>query len=341
MSNLVGLFSQSLGVGVVLAVFNPTPSSWTYVSSWSSLGTYLVPLVLFQVFANNLWDTHFFFSHRYFHLNKTLYRFTHKFHHMPDASLDSFTTGFMDPVDSIVTVGLVLAAVSYISCFLLHSYWAYAVAIHTMLIIQIGGHTGTNSPRDDLGGWLWVLLSPTMVSLACLSNAAKPSHHFQHHWNPLCNFGLASTFWDDLYGTVKPAQLPHPFSLMMLDLAFMATLLLWAQWFTQPLQVLPWLAVWLLPNAVQRLIVAPFSSWVPRLSLWDKVRDAYQVTYAPKGSPGSFEADPQQRYIFCYHPQNIIARGAWYTFAGELAACEGHNGSSVAEWAAVFVPDTQ
>jgi len=59
------------------------------------------------------------------------------------------------------------------------------------------------------------------------------------------------------------------------------------------------------------------SRFVTRIRVWDWLRRDYLISYAAPGEPGAFKADPTRRYIFCYQPWGIQARGAWYTFAGK------------------------
>jgi hypothetical protein len=70
-----------------------------------------------------------------------------------------------------------------------------------------------------------------------------------------------------------------------------------------------------LPRTFYRLLKGAPSALVSRAAVWDGVRADYRVTYARPGEPGAFAADPAHRYVFCYHPVGVQARGAWYTFA--------------------------
>jgi hypothetical protein len=70
-------------------------------------------------------------------------------------------------------------------------------------------------------------------------------------------------------------------------------------------------------HACYRLLGGAASRFVTRLPVWDWLRRDFLVTYAAPGEPGAFEADPTKRYIFCYQPWGVQARGAWYTFAGK------------------------
>ena len=337
--NVYAWFVQNLPLGVVVAWYNPSPEKWTFVSSWFSLYEYYIPLLLFQVAANIFWDVTYSHFHIIIHKHKWLYRHFHKFHHRTDAMLNVLTTGVLDPVDAWIDAGLQMAVVAYIGCFWLNSYWFYALTVHSMCVLQISGHSGARVQSNDLSGWLHLLLTPTFITQGIFGNTAADVHHAGHHLNPMSNFSLYLTFWDDVYGTAKPAYIHHPVALMAVDLVYMTSLLQWVVWMLNNIHLTAFIAVAhvIVPWRIQALLVSPTSSWVPRLSIWDKLRSAYLISYAPKGIPGHFPmpaaaakgtagmpvpaaagggTGTQQRYIFCYHPQNVIARGAWYTFAG-------------------------
>jgi sterol desaturase/sphingolipid hydroxylase (fatty acid hydroxylase superfamily) len=337
--NIYAWLVQNLPLGAVLAWYNPTPDRWTFASNWFSLYEYYIPLLLFQVAANLFWDATYSHFHITFHKHKWLYRHFHKFHHRTDAMLNVLTTGVLDPVDAWLDAGLQMALVAYIGCFCLNSYWFYALTVHSMCVLQISGHSGARVQSNDLGGWLHLLLTPTFITQGIFGNTAADVHHAGHHLNPMSNFSLYLTFWDDLYGTSKPAYIHHPVPLMALDLVYMTSLLMWVMWMLSNIHTAAFIAVAhiITPWRIQALLVSPLSAWVPRLSLWDKLRSAYMISYEAKGTAGAFEqvlsaaaarapakagaamkSSSRQRYIFCYHPQNIIARGAWYTFAGEM-----------------------
>lgn len=72
-----------------------------------------------------------------------------------------------------------------------------------------------------------------------------------------------------------------------------------------------------LPALSYRLLGGAAARWASRLRVWDVLRSEQGVTYAAPGEPGAFGGDAAKRYIFCYQPMGVQARGAWYTFAGK------------------------
>jgi hypothetical protein len=72
-----------------------------------------------------------------------------------------------------------------------------------------------------------------------------------------------------------------------------------------------------LPRLMFKVFGGAASRFVTRLPIWDWMRNDLLITYAAPGEPGAFKADPTKRYIFCYQPWGVQARGAWYTFAGK------------------------
>jgi len=55
LANLISWFFQSMVAGIVLALYNPTPKSWTVLSGPYDGIYYLPRMVIFQLCANFLW----------------------------------------------------------------------------------------------------------------------------------------------------------------------------------------------------------------------------------------------------------------------------------------------
>ena len=229
--------------------------------------------------------------------------------------MSTHTTSYDDPIDSILSGGIWLGIVLYFTVNYLQSYWYYALLVNHVIFQTMIGHCAATFEVNELGLWAHSLITgPAGIVATLIGNSLTPQGHAGHHYNPLSNFALYSTYWDDRYGTAKPANTPQPFPLMCLGFAYG----IFGLWIVQlVLSSNVWvLALIFVPRRVQAALLNPVASWVTRVQLWDRVRVLYQVTYAEKGAAGEFKGKGKQRYIFCYHPQNIIARGAWYTFAG-------------------------
>lgn len=77
-----------------------------------------------------LYDTWFYFSHRYCHVNKWLFRHVHGKHHRSEAYLDITSSSFEHPVDGIFAVGI---PTGLMMLWGLHTrqFWPAVVMIHT------------------------------------------------------------------------------------------------------------------------------------------------------------------------------------------------------------------
>jgi hypothetical protein len=159
-----------------------------------------------------------------------------------------------------------------------------------------------------------------LVQLVC-SNGTRPMDHEDHHTNPRANFSLFFTFWDDLMGCSQHKRGRYTWPLWAPNLAFYFLLTVYYEWvlWGSPHTFALALAVHAftpLSAVIYALLGGRVSRAVTRLPYWDTLRREYLVGYAAPGQAGAFKADPSKRYVFCYQPMGIQARGAWYTFAG-------------------------
>jgi hypothetical protein len=125
-----------------------------------------------------------------------------------------------------------------------------------------------------------------------------------------------------MYGCAYPKLPHHPLRLWALGLLFYFPAVVAAQWalWDAPATFALLLALQLLtplPRLSYAVLGGAPSRLVTRLPAWDAIRRDYLVTYARRGEPGALVADPSKRYMFCYQPMGVQARGAWYTFAGK------------------------
>jgi hypothetical protein len=156
-----------------------------------------------------------------------------------------------------------------------------------------------------------------------------PLHLLSVHAEPRTNYGLFLTWLDERYGTYANPERHAPSLLLLATaVAFYIPVLSYVEAAIRS----PWtFAVLVLLHAatpLARPLTALLSGvscrWSSRLALWDRMRADLLITYAPPGTSGAFEPKAGRRYIFCYQPMGVQARGAWYTFA-----CKGR-GSPVA-----------
>ena len=152
-------------------------------------------------------------------------------------------------------------------------------------------------------------------------NTTRPMDHEDHHTNPRCNFSAFFTFWDDMYGTAYPKKQGVPLLTWLVCVSFyLFTSLADVAMTRIPAAFL--LAALLhaltpVPALTYKLLGGAVSRWVSRLPIWDRLRREALIEYAAPGEPGHLAVETSRRYVFCYQPMGVQARGAWYTFAGK------------------------
>ncbi|KAI8476177.1 MAG: diacylglycerol acyltransferase-domain-containing protein [Monoraphidium minutum] len=387
------------GAGLLQAWVNPSWSDWTYTAHFVGVWWWHLPFL----FA---FDTYFFFLHRAFHKNKTLFRLFHAAHHEPRVNMSTLTTAYMEPWEGLITTCPIFAALFAATWFGLSRSWWYLFApIHTALILFTMGHAGYELTFDRaLPDLLFNLINPFSGVVLSAANMARPQDHHHHHARPTASFGEFTTFWDDLYGSSAPGQPALPLPMMGLQLlaygTFWGTIsLAWA--FPAAAAAAAALCVAVPTRALERALGGRAAGSLSRLGFWDWMRRGYGVEHAPPGAPGAFDlsaaaaaaaaqraagarakagkraplpvltavacgsdsgsdcdTEPQrdqeqqpaqqqqqqqqqqQRFVFGYHPQGYLARGAFYTFAAaggagpmaQLAAAGGGAKLAVGSW---------
>lgn len=311
--DIVGFYAWLVGAGVVQAWFNPSFDSWSYDFPFARLFWYQLPVFL-------AYDTYFFWMHRFAHVNKWMFRNIHAMHHRPDAHLDVTSNSFEHPVDGFLVVGIPLGCVVWLGCHL-NNFWAMVVPIHTIATLFVLGHSGYDLYVDKIADVALLAVSPFILVQMTSANCIHPMDHVDHHTNPRSNYGLFFTFWDDLMGSTHVKRAGTTLRLWLIGYCVYVPWVWYYEWvFLQPASfgfVLLLHVLTPLPQLVYRLLGGALSRLVTRLPIWDAVRRDLQVTYASPGERGSFRADPSRRYIFCYQPMGVQARGAWYTFMGK------------------------
>lgn len=311
-SAVVGEYACMIGAGLVHAWYNPTLDTWDYSFNFQYL--FWIQLPVFVAY-----DTYFFFVHRYAHINKWLFRHVHSKHHRNDVYLNVITTSFDTPADGLVSVGVPVGLIVLFACWT-NSFWTLLILMHTIACIFVFGHCGYDLPLDEVKDATLLAINPFMLIQVIVFAAGRPMDHEDHHTNPRSNFSLFYTFWDDLYDCSNVKHGVMTWALAAAQAVYWPLFMLylpWALWDHPRSFFALWAANLLLPIpalAIQALSGA-VSRAVTRLRVFDVMRRDYLVSYAEKGQPGAFEADPSRRYIFCYQPMGVQARGAWYTFA--------------------------
>ncbi|KIY96715.1 hypothetical protein MNEG_11249 [Monoraphidium neglectum] len=313
LADVFGYYSWMIGAGLVQAWYNPTMDSWGFEFPFTKLLWYQLPIIM-------AYDTWFFFVHRYAHINKWLFRHVHAMHHRNDAYLNVTSNSFEHPIDGLMVVGIPVGFVALLGCHI-GNFWTLFVPMHTIACIFVFGHSGYDLALDEWHHVALLAINPMLLIQLVTANAAVPMDHEDHHTNPRVNFSLFFTFWDDLFDCSHPKRAPFTFLLWFVSLFFFVPLSLYYEWiWFGPASFFAALVLHIftpLPNAVYKLLGGVVSRTVSRLPIWDWMRRDLLLTYAEPGQPGAFDADPSRRYIFCYQPMGVQARGAYYTFAGK------------------------
>ncbi|KAI8471046.1 MAG: hypothetical protein J3K34DRAFT_418377 [Monoraphidium minutum] len=315
-ADVVGYYSWMVGAGLAHAWFNPTPDTWSFEFHFSKLLWYQLPILM-------VYDTWFFFVHRYAHINKWLFRHVHAMHHRFDAYLSVTSNSFEHPLDGLLVVGIPVGFVVALGCYV-GNFWAVMVPMHTIACIFVFGHCGYDLTLDEWQHVALLALNPMLLIMMTAPNTSKPMDHEDHHTNPRVNFSLFFTYWDDFFECASPKRAPAAWLPYLVGLGFYVPMGMYYEWiYFGPTSFFIALVLHIftpLPQLVYTVLGGPISRAVTRLPIWDALRRDLLVTYADPGSPGAFAADPARRYIFCYQPMGVQARGAYYTFAGKGAA---------------------
>lgn len=149
-----------------------------------------------------------------------------------------------------------------------------------------------------------------------------------HHLQPSKNMSLTFRHWDDWGGTAAhvPGRASSSPLLIAYNLAFYYCL-------SHVLSLLATsAAAWAMLGAgalLLALLPAPCGGplWLRRLRVWDVLRGAYGISLDASACAVAADAEPagaaagvqggldgRQRYIFCYHPHGVLARGFWWTW---------------------------
>lgn len=312
-ADVAGYYSWMIGAGLVQAWYNPTWESWRYDFPFSRLLWYQLPIIM-------AFDTWFFFVHRYAHINKWLFKYVHAMHHRFDAYLSVTSNSFETPADGLLVVGIPVGLVMLLGCHI-GNFWCVFVPMHTIACVFVFGHSGYDLSLDEWHHVLLLLLNPMLLIMMVNCNAAGPVDHEHHHTNPRVNFALFFTYWDDLYDCSHPKRGQLTFTLWFVSLFFFVPLSVYYEWvWFGPTSFFVALVLHIfspLPQLWYLLVKNAASNFIGRLPLWDWMRRDLLISYAEPGQAGAFEADPRKRYIFCYQPMGVQARGAWYTFCGK------------------------
>ena len=140
-----------------------------------------------------IFDFFHYWSHRYFHRNKFLFRLVHAEHH---------SHLHLTPIDTYAQTYLEVILTNMIPLFLAFrcgptmSLWQFHLFMSYKTFIEVAGHAGLDSrgpsfPQCPLLGW-------------CTDGVIlRTQDHDWHHTKPTCNFSKRFSLWDRLFGTYE------------------------------------------------------------------------------------------------------------------------------------------
>jgi len=182
------IFYSLISIGIFSVVSYLTVVSLApYHNLYRNIDDYGLPYYLFTfIWMFFLHDTYFYWSHRLMHHPK-IYKHVHLTHHRATNPTPWSAYAF-HPIEAIIEAGIVTV--------IAFSIPVHFTAINTYMLFQIGynvyGHLGyeilpANTNRHWLGKWI-------------NTSVAHNMHHqyFKH------NYGLWTTVWDRLMGTLSP-----------------------------------------------------------------------------------------------------------------------------------------
>lgn len=170
---------------VVGAIILMTQAGWTKVyTDPSELGLFWfwiqIPLVLL------LQDWYFYWMHRLSHA-PGIYERVHKTHHL-STNPSAFAAFAFHPVEAFLEIAIFLVLVFILPL----SAQALLIVGAVSLVFNVYGHLGYEiMPRALAKGPLGYLLN-------------KSAFHNQHHRTYKYNYGLYTTIWDRIHGTLHP-----------------------------------------------------------------------------------------------------------------------------------------
>ena len=170
---------------VVGAIILMTQAGWTKVyTDPAELGLFWfwiqIPLVLL------LQDWYFYWMHRLSHA-PSIYDRVHKTHHL-STNPSAFAAFAFHPIEAFLEIAIFLELVFIIPL----SAEALLIVGSVSLVFNVYGHLGYEIMRRALAkGPLGYLLN-------------KSAFHNQHHRTYKYNYGLYTTIWDRIHGTLHP-----------------------------------------------------------------------------------------------------------------------------------------
>jgi lathosterol oxidase len=137
-------------------------------------------------------DFFHYWGHRILHLNRTLYKFTHKTHHMyiNPVPINAY---YFNPIDVIITLSIPMILTVSILPFNLSLFDFIMISVYKQYT-ELAGHSGKKlSPSSSFPQCIWI---PRLLEIELYAE-----NHYMHHKLSKCNFAKRFSFWDKIFGT--------------------------------------------------------------------------------------------------------------------------------------------
>jgi sterol desaturase/sphingolipid hydroxylase (fatty acid hydroxylase superfamily) len=137
-------------------------------------------------------DFFHYWSHRMLHLNKTLYKKTHKTHHQ-HANPIFINAYYFSPVDLILSISIPMMLTIIILPYKLTVFEFFMISVYKQYT-ELAGHSGKMlAPASSFPQCIWL---PRLLNIELYAE-----DHNSHHKLNKCNFAKRFSLWDKVFGT--------------------------------------------------------------------------------------------------------------------------------------------
>ena len=150
---------------------------------------YFIPMsFVFEVIL----DFFHYWSHRMLHLNKTLYKKTHKTHHQHTSPI-FINAYYFSPFDLILSISLPMLVTIIILPYKLSVFEFFMISVYKQYT-ELAGHSGKMlAPASSFPQCIWL---PRLLKIELYAE-----DHNSHHKLNKCNFAKRFSLWDKVFGT--------------------------------------------------------------------------------------------------------------------------------------------
>jgi len=150
---------------------------------------YFIPVsLLFEIIL----DFFHYWAHRILHLNRILYKNTHKTHHMylNPVPINAY---YFNPIDLIISISIPMILTIMVLPFNLSLFDFIMISVYKQYT-ELAGHSGKKlSPASSFPQCIWL---PRLLNIELYAE-----DHHMHHKLSNCNFAKRFSLWDKIFGT--------------------------------------------------------------------------------------------------------------------------------------------